>query len=602
MAKNNNKKKSNLETIKNQFTSAKIELKNGVFNFTGAMSIADFAEKINKDAKEIIMIFFKKGKMYSLNYILNEEEIAELCIHYNYDFQKHTELNASNFMEELKIEDDEEELEKRPPIITIMGHVDHGKTTLLDKIRQTSVVQTESGGITQHTGAYQIVYDKRKITFLDTPGHAAFAEMRARGSKITDIIVLVVAADDGVMPQTVEAINHAKNSGAPIIVFINKIDKPIKDIEKIKAELSQHNIMSEEWGGDNIFVQGSGLTGKGINELFEAINLQADILDLKANKNREAIGVVIESKIEKGRGTVASLIVQHGTLNKGDFIVAGSKYGRIKTLEDSNGKSLKKAKPGTPVLITGLNHVPLAGDKFFAFENEKFAKNLAKDKAIFDKEISLRERKIIVNNEGEKILNFIIKGDVYGTTEAIKNSLEKLKNDEAQVQVVHHGVGEINENDILLAKTSNSIIYSFKLNINAGIKELANDAKVEIKQFDVIYKIIEDVQNQLDALKPPKFEEKIIGEALILKIFYYSKVGNIAGCKLLTGKFKARTKIKVIRKNKVIHIGELDSLRRTTDDVKEVLAGNEFGCHIYKFNDIEVDDTLIAFEQVEIKD
>ncbi|VEU59823.1 translation initiation factor IF-2 [Mesomycoplasma neurolyticum] len=600
--KDNIKKKTNQQTIKNQFNTVKVELKNGVFNFTGPMTIADFAEKINKNAKDIIMLFFKKGKMYTLNYTLNEEEIAELCIRYDFDFQKHSELNASNFMDEIKIEDEEDELEKRPPIITIMGHVDHGKTTLLDKIRQTNVVDSESGGITQHTGAYQIVYDKRKITFLDTPGHAAFAEMRARGSKITDIVVLVVAADDGVMPQTIEAINHAKHSNVPIIVFINKIDKPIKDVEKIKAELSQYNIMSEEWGGDNIFVQGSGLTGKGINELFEAINLQADILDLKANKNREAIGVVIESKLEKGRGAVATLIIQHGTLNKGDFIVAGSKYGRIKTLEDSNGRPLKKAKPGTPVVITGLNYVPLAGNRIFAFDNEKFAKNLAKDKAISDKESILKEKKIMIDKDGTKILNFIIKGDVYGTTEAVKNALEKLKNEEAQSQVVHSGVGEVTENDILLAKTSNSIIYAFKTTVSAAVKERARESGVEIKEFDIIYKIIEDVQEILNKLRPPKFVEEVIGEALILKIFYYSKVGNIAGCKLLTGKFKAKTKVKVIRKNKVIHVGELDSLRRTTDDVKEVLAGNEFGCHIYKFNDIEVDDTIIAYEQVEVKE
>ncbi|WGI36379.1 translation initiation factor IF-2 [Mesomycoplasma lagogenitalium] len=601
MAKKINRK-SNLEEIKSQLVSVKTELKDGIFIFTGPMTIAEFTEKIKKPANEVVAMFFKKGKMYNLNHSLSEEEIAELCLEYGFDFQKETEINASNFMDEIEIFDEEKEMQLRAPIITIMGHVDHGKTTLLDKIRKTNVADGEAGGITQHTGAYQIEFQNRKITFLDTPGHEAFTEMRSRGAKITDIVVLVVAADDGVMPQTIEAISHAKNANVPIIVFVNKMDKQNTDIEKLKSELSVHNIMSEEWGGDNMFIYGSGKTGKGISELFEAINLQADILDLKANRNRYPIGTVVESRLDKGKGAIATLIIQNGTLYPRDFIVAGSKYGKIRTMEDSNGKPLEKAYPGTPVVITGLNYIPLAGDRFFGFTDEKFAKNLAEEKAFTDKQTILKERNSVSFEDGIKLVNIIIKSDVFGTSEAIKSSLEKLKNDEAVVNVVHSSVGEVTKADILLAQASNAIIYAFNSNVPSSIKQFANQEKIEIKEYSVIYKIIEEVEALLKGFKAPKYEERKIGEALVLKLFYYSKVGYIAGSTMLDGKFKSGCKVKVLRKNKIIHTGKLDSLRKGPNDVKEVASGMEFGCHIAKFDDIQVDDIIQAFEEVLIEE
>ncbi|MBN3535033.1 translation initiation factor IF-2 [Mycoplasma procyoni] len=601
MAKKNNRK-SNLEEIKSQLVSVKTELKDGVFIFTGPMTIAEFTQKINKSANEVITAFFKKGKMYTLNHSLSEEEIAELCLEYGFDFQKETEINASNFMEEIQISDQESEMETRAPIITIMGHVDHGKTTLLDRIRKSNVVEGEAGGITQHTGAYQVEFQNKKITFLDTPGHEAFTEMRARGAKVTDIVVLVVAADDGVMPQTVEAISHAKSAKVPIIVFVNKVDKPNTDIERIKAELSTHDILPEEWKGDNIFVYGSGKTGQGIPELFEAINLQASVLDLKANKNRYPIGTVVESRLDKGKGAIATLIIEHGTLYPRDFIVAGSKYGKIRTMEDSTGKSVEKAIPGMPVVITGLNYVPLAGDKFFGFPDEKFAKSLAEEKAFSDKQQQLKERNSITFEDGVKVVKIIIKSDVNGTAEAIKSSLEKLKNEEAAVHVIHSSVGEVTKADILLAQASDAIIYAFNTNVPSSIKQFANQEKIEIKEYSIIYKIIEEVEAILKGFKAPKYEERNTGEALVLQLFFYSKVGNIAGSTMVSGKMKAGSKVRVLRKGKVVHVGKLDSLRKGPNDTKEVSSGMEFGCHIAKFDDIRVDDIIQAYEEVLIEE
>ncbi|MGZ9413191.1 translation initiation factor IF-2 [Mycoplasma sp. Z386] len=595
-------RKSNTEEIKSQLVSVKTELKDGIFIFTGAMTIAEFTKKINKPANEIITNLFKKGKMYTLNHTLSEDEIAELCIEYGFDFQKEVEINASNFMDEVEISDHESELENRVPIITIMGHVDHGKTTLLDTIRKSNVASGEAGGITQHTGAYQVEYQNKKITFLDTPGHEAFTEMRARGAKITDIVILVVAADDGVMPQTVEAIDHARNAKVPIIVFVNKIDKPSIDIERVKSELSTHNILPEDWGGENIFVYGSGKTGQGLNDLFEAINLQAEVLNLKANRNRYPIGTVVESKLDKGKGVTATLIVQNGTLYPRDFIVAGSKYGKIRTMHDAHGQILEKATPGTPVVVTGLNYVPLAGDKFFGFPEEKFAKNLAEEKAFVDKQTQLKERNSVIFEEGKKVINLIIKSDVHGTSEAIKSSLERLKNDEAFVNVVHASVGDVTKADILLAEASNAIIYVFNTNVPSSIKQFATQQKIDIKEYSVIYKITEEVETLLKGYKEPKYEEVNIGEALVLKLFSYSKVGIIAGCTMISGKFKNNCKVKVIRKNKVIYTGKLDSLRKGPNDAKEVAMGMEFGCHIYKYNEIQVDDTIQAFEDVLIEE
>lgn len=594
------KRKKNKKEIQDQLINVNTEIKDGVFIFSGPMAIVDFARSIKKPTNEIISHFFKKGKMYNINKTLDEEEIAELCFEYGYDFNKEKEINAQNFMDTIEIKDDENELIERPPIITVMGHVDHGKTTLIDKIRGTNVVKDEAGGITQHTGAYQIEYKKNKITFLDTPGHESFTSMRSRGAKITDIVVLVVAADDGVMPQTKEAIDHAKVAKVPLIVFINKMDKPNVDIEKIKSELANIEIVSEDWGGDTQFVFGSALKNEGIDKLFEAILIQAEILELKSNPNRLPIGTVIDSFIHKGKGTMATLIIEHGTLMKKDFIVAGSKYGRIKTLENFLGKNIDLATPGMPVTITGLNYVPQAGDKFFGFKDEKFAKNLAQEKEFIDKQKILRSRNIIENKEGKKIINLIIKSDVQGTAEAVKQSLSQLNNDEAKINIVSATVGIVSKSDILLAIASNASIYCFNTLISSEINKISEEKKIEIKSYKVIYKMIDDVKNKLKGHSSPKFKDEFIGRAQILQIYFYSKVGNIAGCKMKTGYITSDSKVKVFRNEKEIFEGKIDSLQIKTNQIKKIESGKEFGIHIHKFDDIKIGDIIESYKQVEI--
>jgi translation initiation factor IF-2 len=595
------KRKLNKNEIKKQLVDVNSKIENGVFIFTGPMVIVDFANAIKKPVNEIISYFFKQGKMYNINKTLDEEEIATLCLDYGYDFQKEKEINAQNFMDNVEIFDEEKELSERPPIITVMGHVDHGKTTLIDKIRGSQIAENEAGGITQHIGAYQVEYKKKKITFLDTPGHESFALMRSRGAKLTDIIVLVIAADDGVMAQTKEAIAHAKFSNVPIIVFVNKMDKQNADLEKIKAELSNENIISEDWGGDIQFVIGSALQNKGINDLFEAILIQSEMLELKANSNRLPIGTIVESHIDKGRGTIATLIVENGTLMQRDFIVAGSKYGRVRTLEDFFGKKINFALPGTPVVVTGLNYVPQAGDKFFAFKDEKFAKNLAQKKEFADKQKNLRERNVVEIKDGKKIINLIIKSDVQGTAEAVKHSLSKLQNEEAKINIVSANVGLVSKSDLLLAIASNASIYCFNTLLNSNLNKMVEENKIEVKFYKIIYKMIADVEKMLKGKLAPKYKDELTGRALVLKVFFYSKVGNIAGCKMETGFIKANAKVKIYRENKLIHEGKIDSLQKEKNLVKKVEVGKEFGTHIYKFNDIKVDDIIEAYQEVEIK-
>ncbi len=599
MSKNKNKRASNDEQIKSQLIDVKVELKDGTFIFTGPMSINDFSKKINKPANEIITNFFKKGILYNLNSVLSEEEIAEICFDYGFDFKKEIEMNESNFMDYFEINEDEENLEPRPPIITIMGHVDHGKTTLIDKIRNSNIAAGEEGGITQHTGAYQVKHKNKIITFLDTPGHEAFTAMRLNGAKVTDIVILVVAADDGVMPQTLEAIDHAKAASVPIIVFVNKMDKPGADPEKVKADLSKHDILCEEWGGDTTFIYGSGLTGKGIDDLFEAILLQADVLDLKANKNRSPIGTVIEANISTGKGTIATLIVTNGTILKRDFIVAGSNYGRIKTLLSIDGKEIDSAGPGTPVVITGLNYLPKSGDKFVGFEDEKFAKKIASKKAFSDKQNELSSKNIISNNnDGKKIINIIIKSDVQGTAEALKFSLSKLSNDDAIVNIVRYSSGSISNSDILLAKASDALIFAFNLKVEGSIRNQASQEKVIIKTSSIIYEFIEEVENIIKSFGTPEYEEVKTGEAIIQKIFFYSKIGNIAGCLATDGVIKVNTKMKLLRDNKIIHEGVLETLQHEKNQIKKIEKGKEFGTHIKEFNDIKEGDVIQTFEDV----
>lgn len=599
MSKIKSKRISNDDEIKNQLVDIKVELKDGVFIFTGPMSVNEFAKRINKSTNEILTNLFKKGIMYTLNSILSEEEIAEICFEYGFDFQKEIELNESNFMDHFEINDDQKDLVPRPPIITIMGHVDHGKTTLIDKIRKSNITSTEAGGITQHTGAYQVNHKKRLITFLDTPGHEAFTAMRLNGAKVTDIVILVVAADDGVMPQTVEAIDHAKAAKVPIIVFINKMDKPNADPEKVKGDLSKHDVLAEDWGGDTTFIYGSALTGQGIEDLFEAIILQADILNLRANKNRSPIGTVIEANILTGKGTIATLMITNGTIYKRDFIVAGSNFGRIKTLLSIEGKEIESAGPGTPVIITGLNYLPKSGDKFLGFEDEKFAKKLANKKAFSDKQNELINKNINLNNTGDKkVVNLIIKSDVQGTAEAIKYSLSKLSNKDVIINILRYSSGSITNSDILLAKASNAIIFAFNLKVDASIRNQAAQEKIIIKTSSIIYEIIEEVENIIKSYGEPEYEEIKVGEAVIQKIFFYSKVGNIAGCLTTSGVIKINTKMKLIRNNKVIHEGILETLQHGKDTIKKIEKGKEFGTHIKDFNDIKEGDIIETYENV----
>lgn len=592
---------SNVSEIKEQLQNTKTELKDGVFVFTGKMSITDFAKVTKISANDIIKKFFLKGKMYNLNQILDEEEIAELCIDNGFDFQKETNVDGTNFLDEVMFQDQEADLEKRYPIITVMGHVDHGKTTLIDKIRNSNIVSTELSGITQHTGAYQINYKNSKITFLDTPGHEAFTKMRARGAKVTDIIILVVAADDGVMHQTKEAIIHAKAANVPIIVFVNKMDKPNKDLDRLKGELAQAEVVIEEYGGDTQIVYGSAINGQGITDLFDAIMLLADLLDLKANPSRYPIGTIIESRIDKGAGVVSTIIVENGTLMKGDFIVAGSKYGRIRTLSDAQGEPLDKVLPGSPAIITGLNYAPDAGDKFVGFNNEKFAKKLANEKAFADKMNLLHDKSIsAANTDGKKVINILIKSDVHGTAEALKGQLNALENEDAIIKIISASAGNVNGNDILLAQASNAIIFVFNLKTPAAIKQNAAAQGISLIEHNVIYKIIEDCQSLLDGQKAPIYEERKIAQAHIIKVFYYSKVGKIAGCLVDSGTVKANSKVKVYRKGILIHDGVIESLRRELNDVKEVIKGKDFGTHIKNFDDIAEDDVLEFFEDVRI--
>ncbi|MDC8919431.1 translation initiation factor IF-2 [Metamycoplasma hyosynoviae] len=600
MNKKQDKRKSNDERIKEQLSSTtETKLEDGVFTFHGALTISDFAEKTKKSPSLVISYFFKNGKIKTINTFLNEEEIAELCLEFNLDFKKEDIIDATNYIDKIDLNDFSDELVSRPPIVTIMGHVDHGKTTLIDQIRKSNVLSSEFGGITQHTGAYQVVYNKKKITFLDTPGHEAFTEMRARGAKVTDIVVLVVAADDGVKPQTVEAIDHAKAANVPIIVFVNKIDKPTIDLEKVKSQLSENNIICEEWGGDVQFIYGSAMKNKNIDQLLEAIFLQAELLDLKASLNRDPIGTIIESKLDKGKGVVSTVIVQNGTLYPRDFIVAGGQYGNIRSLLSFDGKPLDKATPGMPCIITGLNHNPAVGDKFIVLSDKKFAKKLADERAYLDKQQELSEKNSISIQDGMKVINVLIKADVQGTAEAIKNAILKIKNEEVAINVIRATAGEINKADVILAEASNARIYTFNnSNINSAIKSLAEQKKIKIIQHNIIYKIIEELTALIKTLKEPVYVDELIGSAQVIQLFYYSKVGTIAGCRQLQGVCKEFSKVEVYRKEKLIHKGVIETLKREKNDVKIVEKGFEFGTHIKDFDKIEVDDELKFYEEV----
>ncbi|AYZ08253.1 translation initiation factor IF-2 [Enterococcus faecalis] len=581
-----------------------------VLEYTEGMNVADIAKKIHREPAEIIKKLFMMGVMVNQNQALDKDTIELLAVDYGMEPQKKVQVDIADidkfFEPEAVVE---ENLTTRPPVVTIMGHVDHGKTTLLDTLRHSRVTSGEAGGITQHIGAYQLDIDGKPITFLDTPGHAAFTSMRARGASITDITILVVAADDGVMPQTIEAINHAKAAKVPIIVAVNKIDKPGANPDHVKQELSEHELIPEEWGGDTIFVNISAKFNQNIDELLENILLIAEVEDLKADPTQKAIGTVIEARLDKGKGPVATLLVQQGTLHVGDPIVVGNTYGRVRVMTNDMGRRDKEAGPATPVEITGLNDVPQAGDRFVVFEDEKKARQAGEERA---KRALLEQRsassRVTLDNlfeslkEGElKEVNIIVKADVQGSAEAVSASLQKIDVEGVRVKIVHAAVGAINESDVTLAAASNAIIIGFNVRPTPQAKQQAEQEEVDIRLHRIIYKALEEIETAMKGLLDPEFEEKITGQMTVRELYKVSKVGTIAGCYVTEGFIRRDSGVRVIRDGIVIYEGKLASLKRFKDDVKEVKLGFECGAMIENFNDLRVDDAIEGFIMEEIK-
>ncbi len=581
-----------------------------VLVYTDGMTVAELAKKIKREPAEIIKKLFLLGVMATLNQGLSKDAIELLAADYGMDAEEKIEKDISDldvYFEEAAAENAESTV--RPPVVTIMGHVDHGKTTLLDQLRNSSVVAGEAGGITQHIGAYQIKIDGKPITFLDTPGHAAFTTMRARGADITDITIIVVAADDGVMPQTVEAINHAKAADVPIIVAVNKIDKPAANPGRVMQELSDLGLVPEAWGGDTIFVEISAKFNQNIEELLEMILLVAEVQELKANPNRLALGTVIEARLDKSKGPIATLLVQEGTLKVGDPIVVGNTFGRVRVMVNDQGRRVKTALPATPVEITGLNASPQAGDRFVVFEDEKTARAAGEERA---KRALIEQRnassRITLDNlfstlkEGElKEVNVIIKADVQGSVEALASSLQKIEVEGVRVKIIHTAVGAINESDITLATASNAIIIGFNVRPTPQAKIQAESDQVDIRLHRIIYNVIDEIETAMKGMLDPEFEEKITGQAIVRETYTVSKLGTIAGSYVLEGVVKRSSSVRLIRDNIVIYEGELASLKRFKDDAKEVKLGFECGIMIDGYNDIKVDDIIEAYEMVEIK-
>ena len=596
--KNQNNEERNKQKI---FKLTEIEIPESI-------TVKDFAAEIKKTTAEVIKKLLGYGIMATINQEVDFDTAYLIAQEFGITAKKKEVVTDEDILFD-ESEDKEEELVTRPPVIVVMGHVDHGKTSLLDTIRKTNVIEGEAGGITQAIGAYKVKVNGREITFLDTPGHEAFTAMRARGAQITDIAILVVAANDGVMPQTIEAINHAKSAGIPIIVAINKIDLPDSNPDRVKQELMAYDLVPEEWGGDTIFVPISAKNGTNIDQLLEMVLLEADVLELKANPHKQAKGAVIEAKLDKARGAIATVLVQRGTLDVGDTIVVGSSIGRIRAMKDDKGKSVKSAGPSTPVEIMGLTEVPEAGDTFYEVKNEKVAKHLIERRKRQAREQAINQAtKVTLDNlfsqmeEGKlKVLNLIVKADVQGSVEAVKQSLEKLENEEVKVKVIHAAVGAVNQSDVTLAKVSNAIIIAFNVRPDNVAKEEAKKDEVEIKQYSIIYQAIEDVENAMKGMLEPKYEEKVIGNAEVRQTFRILNVGTIAGCYVLSGKVERNAGVRVIRDNVVIHDGHLATLKRFKDDVKEVGKGFECGIQIENYNDIKEGDQIEVYIMEEIK-
>ena len=571
------------------------------------MTLSMLAEKLGENPINLIKKFMSLGVMANLNSVVSFDDAELVVIDYDKELKKEETMDAANF-EKLEITDDEKDLIERPPVVTIMGHVDHGKTSLLDAIRSTSVVSGEAGGITQHIGAYQVEKNGKKITFIDTPGHAAFTEMRARGAAITDIVIIIVAADDGVMPQTKEAIDHAKAAKVPIIVAINKIDKPEANIEKVKTEMTEAGLTPDSWGGDTTFVNISAKTGAGIDELLETILLTAEMSNLRANPNRYALGTVIEAKLDKNVGGIVTLLIQNGTLRLGDPIVVGTSFGKVRTLKNDLGVEIVEALPSTPVEITGINEIPSAGDKFMAFETEKQAKQIAdtrKEKA--KQKNNMSSNSLTLDDlfskieSGVKEINIVLKADVKGSEEAVRNALEKIDVKGVKTNVIRSGTGTITESDIVLANASQAIVIGFNVRPSSKTKELAKEYNVDIRLHNIIYKVVEELEQAMKGMLDPEYEEKILGEAEVRQLFKFSKVGTIAGSYVTDGIIKANSKARLLRDGVVIYDGSINSVQREKDSVKEVKSGFECGITLLDYNDIKEKDIIESYEMVEIK-
>lgn len=568
----------------------------------GTMTVGEAAKLLHKDASEVIKKLLFMGTMATINQEIDIDVIQLLAAEYGVEVEIKIAVNEDNY-DEVEEQDNEADLVERPPVVTIMGHVDHGKTTLLDAIRETNVVSGEAGGITQHIGAYQVEVDGKKITFLDTPGHEAFTSMRARGAQVTDITILVVAADDGVMPQTIEAISHAKAAKVPIIVAVNKIDKPDADPDKIKQALTEYELVPEEWGGDTIFVNVSAKQKQNLESLLEMILLVAEVQEYKANPNKRARGTVIEAELDKGKGAVARILVQHGTLQVGDALVMGNAFGRVRAMVNDKGRRVKEAGPSTPIEITGLTEVPQAGDPFMVFEDERKAREIAESRTSKQRQadfsantrVSLEDLFSKIKEGELKELNVIIKADVQGSLEALKGSLEKIDVEGARVRILHTGVGAITESDISLASASSAIVIGFNVRPEPAAKTTAEQEGVDVRLHRIIYNVIDEIESAMKGLLDPIYKENVIGQAEVRNVFKITKVGTIAGCMVTQGKIARNAEVRVIRDSVVVFEGKLDSLKRFKDDAKEVAQGYECGIGIEKYNDIKEGDVIEAF-------
>ena len=606
MNKKMNQREANLPTKKAQQQNLN-KINNGVFVFTRSLTVGELAKELNINASDIIKKLFLQKKLVTINQYLDDETIGEICLEFGYDFKKEEIVNEEDF-EKAQIEDKEEDLQDRPPVVTVMGHVDHGKTTLIDAIRNSNLAANEVGGISQEIGAYQKVVNGKKITFIDTPGHEAFSAMRSRGASVTDIVVLVVAADDGVMPQTIEAIDHAKAAAVPIIVAINKIDVPGANPEKVLNELMQHDVIAEKFGGDVLTCEISAKKKLGINDLLEDILLQAEMLQLRANPKRYAIGTVLEAELDKGEGPKATLLVQNGTLYNNDYVVVGTTYGKIRRMTNEFKQVIKEVGPGTPCSVIGLSEVPLAGDRFMAFPTEKQAKDIAEKRKLK----KVQEERAASNgvsslddlyskiSEGQLAqINIVLKTDSTGSAEAVKGALEKLNNEQVKVNVIRAAAGAITESDILLASASDAIIYGFNVRPSAMIRKKAEEEKVEIRLHRIIYALTEEMEDAIKGKMKKEEIEVVIGQAEVRNIFKISKVGEIAGCMVTDGVIKINSKCRVLRDGAIVYEGAIESLKRFKDDAKEVKQGYECGLRVTNYNDIHENDIIECYEMKE---